>query len=67
MATVSDLVEFEGQHVARKTERNPKGRGRQDKSVAQEPLVTFEKRLVRVELTVADHNNRWEELDQRMV
>jgi hypothetical protein len=49
--------------VERETERNPKSRGRKDKSVAQEPLVAFEKRIARVELAVADHNDRWEELD----
>ncbi|CAI9099262.1 OLC1v1036050C1 [Oldenlandia corymbosa var. corymbosa] len=64
MANPSEVVqgsELEGDHVSREVGRTTRKGSRKEKSVVREPMVEFEKRLAKLELAVADHQDRWDE------
>ncbi|CAI9089880.1 OLC1v1024529C1 [Oldenlandia corymbosa var. corymbosa] len=64
MSNPSEVVqgsELEGDHVSREVGRTTRKGSRKEKSVVREPMVEFEKRLAKLELAVADHQDRWDE------
>ena len=67
MATASDVTkEPHEEHVARKLDKAAptRGKGKRDKLAIPDSMTALESRLVRGELTVTDHHDRWDELDQ---
>ena len=69
MAIVSNITkEPQEEQVVREAERAVAtcGKGKRDKSTVLDSMATLESRLGKVELTVTDHHDYWDELDQRM-